>query len=95
MRDRETERQRNREREGKGRKENIESRRKAITYASWLLMETDLNRNKKHNELALMVPRQVIALMERNTPRSTKIMGIHLTLLHREILGIPKSNHSG
>lgn len=35
-----------------------------MTFASCLLMETDLNKNKKHTELSLMVVRQVIVLTD-------------------------------
>lgn len=43
----------------------MEFRRKGITCTSWLLMKTDLQRNTKYNELALMVPRQIMVLIER------------------------------
>ena len=57
--------------------DRIYSRRKDITHIFWLLMETDLSRNKKHSEFSLMASRQVIVLMERGllTSRNTKEYG--------------------
>ena len=69
-----------------------------MIYASQLFMETDLNKNKRHTELAVMIPRQVIVLMERvltYTQKHTESQVIVPLCRTERFSGISKSYHAG
>lgn len=69
-----------------------------MTFASCLRTETDLNKNKKHTELALMVLRQVIVLTGRGLTSAQKHIEswvIAPLCCTERVPGTSKSYHAG